>query len=234
MLKFILNAEEHGKLSEAEKGFYKASGDNFQLEVDGAVDKTKLDEFRTTNVELLKSAEKYKGVDLEKVNLLLAQEAKLKDAEFIEKKDFEGLVESRTNAMRSDLEAKIQTLTEQNNLSGSKYNSLVSKHEIEGAAIKAFTEHKISPEAHEAVMSQIKGKFSIDNGVVVAKSGDTIEAGANGNLTVSEFVQSQPEIFKIQSNGGNGQGNDNNDTTMKKGNSSVDQIKEGLAARMSS
>ena len=43
---------------------------------------------------------------------------------------------------------------------------------------------------------------------MVGKDGDTILTGANGNLTVSEFVAGQPEIFKIQSSGGNGNGNE--------------------------
>ena len=69
-------------------------------------------------------------------------------------------------------------------------------------------------------MSQIKTKFSIDNGRVIAKDGDNILTGANGNLTVSEFVASQPEIFKIQSSGGNGNG----------GNTST-QVDRGAAKR---
>jgi hypothetical protein len=231
MLKFKLNSEDFEKLGDVEKTFYKASGEGYQLEVDGATDKSKLDEFRATNVDLLKAAEQFKGVDMEKINALMAQEAKLKDAEFIDKKDFEGLVESRTNTMRSDLQSKIDNLTNQLNEGTTTHNNLVSKYEIEGAATKAFATHKINPDAFDGVMAQIKSKFSIDNGLVVAKDGDNILAGADGNLTVSEFVASQPEIFKIQSNGGKGHGNEN-PAPMAQGTSSQDKIKAGLAARL--
>ena len=208
MLKYTIDAASFELLNDVEKTFYAQSGEGYQLQVEGATDKSKLDEFRATNVDLLKQQEAFKGVDLAKYRELEEQERKLRDKVLIEAKDFDGLIAERTNSMKSDYEAKIEALTGQNEATTSSYNSLVSKYEIEGAATKAFGEHKISPDAYDAVLSQIKSKFSIDNGQVVGKDGDTILTGANGNLTVSEFVAGQPEIFKIQSSGGNGNGNE--------------------------
>jgi uncharacterized Zn-binding protein involved in type VI secretion len=202
------------------------------LQVEGATDKSKLDEFRATNVDLLKQQEAYKGVDLEKFRKYEDQERKLVEGDLIAKKDFEGLVLSRTQSLTADFEAKIENLTSQLTDNTGSYNTLVSKYEIEGAATKAFGEHKINPEAYDSVMAQIKSKFSIDNGKVIAREGDNILAGADGNLTVSEFVASQPEIFKIQSNGGHGNGSEESSSSMKQGTSSQDKIKSGLAARM--
>ena len=209
-LQFKLDKEAFTALNVVEQSFYAISGDGYQLDVEGATDKTKLDEFRASNVDLLKQQEAFKGVDLEKYRKLEEQERKLRDKELIDKGEFDTLVLERTNSMSSDYQAKIDALTGQLNDSSSQHNTLISKYEIEGAAAKAFGEHKISPDAYDAVLSQIKSKFSIDNGKVVAKEGDNILIGADGNLTVSEFVASQPEIFKIASSGGNGQGNDNN------------------------
>lgn len=209
MLKFKLDQDSFSKLNEVEQSFYAQAGEGYQLQVEGAADKSKLDEFRSTNVELLKQQEKYKGVDLEKYRNLEEQERKLRDKELIEKGEFETLVAERTNAISSDYQAKIDNLTKQLNNVSSQHSSVISKYEIEGAAAKAFGEHKISPDAYDAVLSQIKSKFSIDNGKVIAKEGDTILTGANGNLTISEFVAAQPDIFKIPSSGGKGTGNDN-------------------------
>jgi len=209
MLKFKIDSDSFTKLNEVEQTFYAQAGDGYQLQVEGATDKTKLDEFRATNVDLLKQQEAFKGVDLEKYRKLEEQERKLRDKELIDKGEFDTLVLERTNAMSSDYQAKIDSLTTQYNQLQNSNTSIVSKYEIEGAATKAFGEHKISPDAYDAVLSQIKSKFSVDNGQVVAKEGEHILIGADGNLTVSEFVASQPEIFKIASNGGSGQGNDN-------------------------
>ena len=208
MLKYTIDTASFELLNDVEKTFYAQAGEGYQLQVEGATDKSKLDEFRATNVDLLKQQEAFKGVDLAKYRELEEQERKLRDKVLIEAKDFDGLIAERTNSMKSDYEAKIEALTGQNAATTGSYNSLVSKYEIEGAATKAFGEHKISPDAYDAVLSQIKSKFSIDNGQVVGKDGDTILTGANGNLTVSEFVAGQPEIFKIQSSGGNGNGNE--------------------------
>ena len=209
MLKFKLDQDSFSKLNEVEQSFYAQAGEGYQLQVEGAADKSKLDEFRSTNVELLKQQELYKGVDLEKYRNLEEQERKLRDKELIEKGEIETLVAERTNAISSDYQAKIDNLTKQLNNISSQHSSVISKYEIEGAAAKAFGEHKISPDAYDAVLSQIKSKFSIDNGKVIAKEGDKILTGANGNLTISEFVAAQPDIFKIPSSGGKGTGNDN-------------------------
>ena len=210
MLKFKIDSENFALLNDVEKTFYAQSGDGYQLQVEGATDKTKLDEFRAKNVDLLKNQEAFKGVDLEKYRKLEEQERKLRDKELIDKGEFDTLLAENTNVMRSDYEAKLSALSEQLTGNTNNYNSLVSKYEIEGAATKAFGEHKISPDAFDAVLSQIKSKFSIDNGQVVAREGDTILTGADGNLTVSEFVASQPEIFKVQSSGGSAKGGEQN------------------------
>ena len=231
MLKFTIDKESFEALNEVEKTFYKENGDNYSLQVDGAVDKSKLDEFRSTNVSLMKEAEKFKDVDLVKYNELKEKERKNRDKELIDKKDFDLLLSENTASMKSDLDAKIANL--ENELNGSKasYTSLISKHEIEGAANTAFTKHKILPDAHNALMAEVRNKFSINNGSVVSMNGESIELGADGNLTVDEFISNQPEMFKIQSSGGGGQGSDNS-TASKAGSSSQDKYKSGLKKLM--
>lgn len=232
MLKFKIEKDDFDSLNDVEKTFYAESDGAYQLQVEGAADKTKLDEFRATNVDLLKQQEQYKGVDLEKYRELEARERQIRDKELIDKGEFDTLVAERLEATRNDYEAKLQNATGQVGEYEQKYNSLVSKYEIEGAATKAFAEHKINPEAYEAVLTQVKSKFTIDNGQVIAKDGDTILTGSDGNLTVSEFVANQPEIFKIQSSGGAGRGADSGQP-MAQGKSSGEKIRAGLAARMS-
>jgi len=206
MLNYKIEKEAFDLLGDDVKALYKTEGEGYQLEVDGVADKSKLDEFRTSNVNLMQAVEKFKDVDLDKYNDLIEQQTKIRNKDLIDKGDFDTLLKESTNTMRSDFESKLAALTTDNEAVSGKYNNLVTKHEIEGAATKAFSEFRIAPEAHEAVMAQIKSKFSLDGGVVVAKNGDQIESGKDGNLTVSEFVESQPEMFKIPSVGGRGNG----------------------------
>ena len=206
MLKYKLSKEAFDELSDVEKTFYKKDGDGYTIQIDGAVDKAKLNEFRDNNIALSKEIEGFKGVDLEKYNKALAAEGKLREEQLLKDKDFDTWYSEKSAVERSDFEAKITTLTDELTESKSGYSSLISKHEIEGAATKAFSKYKISPDANAAVMAQIRAKFVINNGSVVAMSGDTIETGKDGNLSIDEFVSSQPECFKVPSNGGRGNG----------------------------
>ena len=227
MLKFKVDQAAFDSLTDDQKSNYEQVGELFILQVEGAVDKAKINEFRDNNINLSKQLEKFKNVDMEKINALMEQESKLNDKKFIDSKDFDGLIASKTNAIKSDYEGKITNLTSQlKELTGINAQ-IVSKYEIEGAANSAFTKHKISPDAHLAVMAQIKNKFSVNGGKVVAMNGETIELGNDGNLTVDEFVHSMPEIFKIQSNGGNGSGN-NSPTPQAQTMNSNQKITSGL------
>ena len=216
MLKYTIDSENFTALNEVEQSFYAQAGDGYQLQVEGATAKSKLDEFRASNVDLLKQQEALKGVDITKYRAMEEQERKLRDKELIDKKDFDGLISERTNSLKSDYEAKIQALNSQLNDSTGNYNNLITKTEIEGAANSAFSKHSIRPSLSNAAMLLVKNTFSVDQGRVIAKDGDNILAGANGNLTISEFVDSLGEDFKIQSSGGNGNGG-NNSTQVDRG-----------------
>jgi len=231
MLKFKIDSEAFEKLNEVEKTFYAQAGEGYQFQVEGAVDKSKIDEFRKKNIDLLQKQEQFKGVDLAKYRELEERERKIKNKELFEKGDIDALLEDNYKARDADWSAKNNTLSTENEELKKVNSSIISKYEIEGAAAKAFATHKINPDANDSVLAQIRAKFSVDNGQVVAKDGDSIIAGTNGNLTVDEFVGSLPEIFKIQSNGGQGKGNDSNQS-MSQGKTSADRIKAGLAARM--
>ena len=229
MLKFKLNKDEHEKLSDAEKTFYKATGEGFTLDVSGVVDKDVHDEFRATNVTLLKQQKDFEGVDLTKYNSMLETDRKIRNKELIEKGDFDTLLAEHTLAMKSDLTGQINTLKLAAETSANQYNTLATKTHIEGAAMKAFATHNIRPDANNAVMSQIKAKFSLNDGKAIAMNGDSIEAGANGNLTIDEFVANQPDFMRVPNVPGHGNPENNNNQN-KSTLSSTDKIKAGLAA----
>ena len=70
MLKFKIDSENFTALNEVEQSFYAQSGEGYQLQVEGAADKSKLDEFRATNVDLLKQQDALKGIDVAKLSLI--------------------------------------------------------------------------------------------------------------------------------------------------------------------
>lgn len=228
-MKFKLTKEEYDKLSPEFQAEYKGEGDGFILQGEGFADKTKLEEFRTANTELLKTTKGLEGIDMAKYNSMLETERKVRDKELIDKGDFETLITERLATSSADFSGKLKTANDTAEDATNKYNKLVSKHEIEGAALKAFGSHKIRPDAYDAIMAQIKSKFSIDdNGQVIAKEGDSIVAGKDGNLTVSEFVESQPDFMRVPNTPGGGQGNDQ-EKQQGSATTSREKITSGLA-----
>ena len=110
-MKFKINKDEHEKLSDDFKALYVADGDNFIMQVEGAVDKTKLDEFRASNVDLLKQAKANEGIDMEKYTSMLETERKIRDKELIDKGDIETLIAERLANQKSDFEGKLLAAT---------------------------------------------------------------------------------------------------------------------------
>lgn len=229
MLKYMINAEEHGKLSEDFKTLYVANGDNFTMQVEGATDKSKLDEFRASNVELLKNAKATEGINMDKYNAMLETERKVRDKELIASGDFDTLVAERLANQKSDFEARLETATLSATSATNNYHALLTKTEIEGAAFKAFGITKIRPEAHDAVMSQIKSTFTVEDGVVVGKSNGTILTGADGNLSIAEFVNNQPEFMRVPNAAGGGNPDEGGKPPMTPGRTSREKITEGLS-----
>ena len=65
LLKFIVDTLE-GVDQTVASLYEKQEDGKFRLNVEGAVPREKLDEFRNTNIELLKKVDAFKGVDVKK------------------------------------------------------------------------------------------------------------------------------------------------------------------------
>src|SRR5689334_10642220 len=78
------------------------------LDAEGAVEKSKLDEFRTNNVALQKQLtelqRQFEGVDPGKVTELLEAQRKLQEGELLKKGDVDAVVTNRIKAAVAPLE----------------------------------------------------------------------------------------------------------------------------------
>ena len=145
-------------------GFYTKNADGkFYLDVEGAVSKTKVDEFRATNVELLRKLEGFKDVDPVKYAELqklgkLAEEKKL-----VEAGDVEKLVGLRVGEMRTTLQTEIDTLKNVNMVANRQLEALLIDSSVRDAAIKSG----VQPSAVEDVLLRAKTVFQIKDGAAV-------------------------------------------------------------------
>lgn len=207
-MKFNITKAEFDALSGEMQKLYKANGDGYQMQIEGAVDKSKLDEFRENNLKLQGDLKKFEGVDLDAYAKAAEAQRKLEDKKLIDAGDVDGLIEKRLAALTADYEGKLTAVTEKLSTADNNVAAMQTRYEIEGAAAKAMAENKIRPEMIDAAMALVKSKFTLENGQAVAKDGDTYVQGKEGNLTISEFIAGQPEGFKIGSGGGGALGGD--------------------------
>ena len=118
--------------------FYVERDGAFVLDAEGAVDKSRVDEFRTNNLALKKQLDdltaKYEGIDPEAVKTLLADKAKLEDEKLIKDGEVEKLVEKRTKAILAEMEKRLQGAEQAaSSLSGQLLEKEIDRNVVESA-----------------------------------------------------------------------------------------------------
>jgi hypothetical protein len=202
----------------------------FQLSVEGAVDKKRIDEFRTNNIELNRRLDAYKDVDPKKYGELLDLEKRALEKKLIDAKDVDGLVELRVGEMRGSLQSKIDALTNENNVANRQLESLLIDSTVRDAASKSG----VQSTAVEDVLLRAKTVFKIKDGVAtpVDQTGNVIY-GKDGSTPMSVIdwaaglKKQAPHLFQ-PSAGGGAPGSGNSGGQGGANLSSLQKINEGL------
>lgn len=189
------------------------------LDVEGAVDADRLQEFRSNNIKLTKEFDAYKerfeGIDPEEFSTLKESVGSLKPAEVRDllKKgtDVEKLVTERTKQMQADnkkaLDAKTAELE--------KTRARLTQVEINQATVAEATKRGLKPTAILDITARAQMIFRLsDDGKVLAYEADgkTPRYGKDGltPLTISEWLDVQvteaPHLFEASGGGGAGPG----------------------------
>lgn len=208
-LKFALDSLEG--LDESMQSLYSEHDGKFYLNVDGAVDKSKLAEFRDQNIELREKLERFSGVDLDKYNEM---QTKLQDQErkkMVPVSKVDEMLNERVSTMKSDYEANIEGLNKSNATLTTQLESLV----IDSAVRQAATKHKVADSAVDDVILRAKSTFRMENGQAVPYNGKEVVYDKDGStpMSIDSWVKglgkSAPHLF-VTSNGSGaipGQGN---------------------------
>ncbi len=203
-LKFIVDSVD-GLSADVAALYSKNEDGKFYLEVEGAVSKTKLDEFRENNVRVLKELDKYKGIDPSKYADLLKLQAKADEKKLIDAGELDKVVEQRVGQMRTTYITEIDTLTKANSVAQRQLESLLIDSAVRDAAIKSG----VQPTAVEDVLLRAKATFQIKEGVPmpVDSAGSTIY-GKDGStpMSIADWTSSlkkqAPHLFQGSSGGG--------------------------------
>ena len=180
------------------------------LDVDGAVEKTKLDEFRTTNVSLLKERDdlkkRYEGIDPDAVKALVDEKRQLEEAQQLKAGEVEKVVENRIKGVKADLEKQITALTSERDTMTARLTSI----QIDQGVLTVATKRGLRPTAIPDITARARSIFRLVNGTPTAfePDGKALRYGKDGltPMTLEEWVDAQvseaPHLFESNAGGG--------------------------------
>lgn len=143
---------------------YSEVDGKFFLDVEGVVPKAKLDEFRNTNVELMKKLEALKDVDPAEYKKMKAEFEKLKKLSD-NKPDVDSVVAERVAAMREELGTQLTELTNTNTTLKTQLGALLIDSAVKDAAVK----HGALGVAMDDLLLRARNSFQVEDGVAVMK-----------------------------------------------------------------
>jgi hypothetical protein len=204
-------------LPEGVAEFYKQAEDGaYDLNVEGMVHKSKLDEFRANNIkankELEQKTELLSKIDLDEYAKLKDQSQKMKDQDLIDAGKVDELVQQRTERAISEAQHRIdasaqamEEATQRASKAEKERDSFLVETKIKDEGIA----YGVRPEALPDLMARANRDFRLDpdTKTLVAMQGDQPLYNAKSQpLQVNEWLQmtetSAPHLFKNSSGGG--------------------------------
>jgi len=194
-----------------QQSFYVERDGAWILEADGIADKSKLDEFRTTNVALMKErddlAKKFEGIDPAAVRTLAEEKQRLELlAQGHKPEEIEKIVEKRLKAARADWDKQHGIVVAERDA----LNGRLSAIQIDQAVVTEATKRGLRPTAIPDITSRARMTFKLVNGVPQAFDGDgqTARTGKDGvsPMSLAEWVDAlvsdAPHLFEANAGGG--------------------------------
>lgn len=193
--------------------YVKHDDGNFYLDVDGAVAKSKVDEFRDNNIGLKRDLEelnkKFEGVNLEEYESLRDKAALDDGKKRISMEKVDEIVAERTGAMKTAHEEALAGLNTQISTQGGQLNGLLIDSAVRDAAVSAG----VKKGAISDVVLRAQSTFKVVEGKALAHDVDgKVLYGKNGTdpLTASEWIGglkiSADHLFEQNKGGGAGGG----------------------------
>ena len=180
------------------------------LDVDGAVDRAKLEEFRTNNItltnELKDLRQRFEGIDPDEVRKLADEKRKLEEAQQLKAGEVEKVVETRVKTVRADLEKQLSGVT----LERDSLNARLTSIQIDQAVVTEATKRGLRASAIPDITARARNTFRLVNGVPQAfeSDGKTVRTGKDGltPLSLAEWIDTQvseaPHLFEGNAGGG--------------------------------
>lgn len=207
-LKFKLKTRE--EIPAEQISLYTERDGAWHLDVDGAVEKAKLDEIRNSHAALAKERDELKqrfdGINPEQVRALLADKDKLEQEKQLKAGEVEKVIEGRIKGIKAELEKQVTALTGERDALTFRLTAI----QIDQGVITVASKRGLRATALTDITARARSVFRLVNGVPTAfeADGKTVRYGRDGltPMTLDEWVDSQvadaPHLFESNAGGG--------------------------------
>ena len=180
------------------------------LDVDGAVEKSKLEEFRTTNVALLKEnrelKERFEGINPDEVRKLADEKRQLEEAQQLKAGEVEKVIDARVRSVKGDLEKRLTGLASERDALTARLTAI----QIDQAVVSEATQRGLRATAIPDITARARHTFRLVNGVPQAfeSDGQTVRMARDGvtPLSLADWLDAQvsdaPHLFENSAGSG--------------------------------
>jgi hypothetical protein len=180
------------------------------LDVDGVVDKSKLDEFRANNValtnQLAEQKKRFEGIDPDEVRKLAEDKRKLEEAQQLKGGEVDKVVEGRLKNAKTEWDKQFNAVTAERD----SLNARLTAIQIDQGVITVATKKGLRPTAIPDITARARTVFKLVDGAPRAyeADGQSVRVGKDGitPMTLDEWVDQQvadaPHLFETNSGGG--------------------------------
>ena len=207
-LKFKFKSKEEIPAEHA--SLYAERDGEWMLDVEGVVDKSKHDEFRTANVALRKELEdqkkRFEGIDPDEVRKLAEEKQKLEETQQLKLGEVEKVLENRLKTAKSEWDKQLAAVSSERDA----LNVRLTAIQIDQGVITVATKKGLRPTAIPDITARARTVFRLANGLPTAfeTDGKTVRFGKDGMtpMTLEEWVDAQvseaPHLFESNAGGG--------------------------------
>ncbi|HOX58324.1 MAG TPA: hypothetical protein P5205_15040 [Candidatus Paceibacterota bacterium] len=207
-LKYKFKSKE--EIPAEQQALYVERDGAWMLDVDGAADKSKLDEFRANNIalsnQLAEQTKRFEGIDPEQVRKLAEEKQRLEEAQQIKSGEVGKVVESRLKTAKSEWDKQFAAVTNERD----SLNARLTGIQIDQGVITVATKRGLRPTAIPDITARARTVFRLVDGAPRAyeADGQTVRVGKDGitPMTLDEWVEQQvadaPHLFESNAGGG--------------------------------
>jgi hypothetical protein len=207
-LKFRFKSKDEVPLEQ--QALYVERDGAWMLDVDGAVDKSKLDEFRANNItlsnQLAEQKKRFEGIEPEEVRKLAEAKQRLEEAQQLKSGEVDKVVENRLKAAKSEWDKQFAAVASERD----SLNGRLTAIQIDQGVITVATKRGLRPTAIVDITARARSVFRLVDGAPRAyeADGQTVRVGKDGitPMALDEWVEQQvadaPHLFESNAGGG--------------------------------